>query len=138
MTMRAEVCIVNRYEASSKLDLHQDKDETPDTLDAGVPVVSLSVGDAATLRCGRYNRWSEPVHALTLASGDAFVMGGSSRLRYHGVPRIHPGTAPSSLGFAGRLSLTFRQYSTSWGVAIQGPRRPFALLKRPSRETLRS
>ena len=45
--------------------------------------------------------------------GDYFVTkddaGGPSRLRYHGVTRILPGTAPEGTG-PGRFNLTFRQY----------------------------
>jgi alkylated DNA repair protein (DNA oxidative demethylase) len=37
------------------------------------------------------------------------VMGGPSRLRYHGVTRILGGTAPEGTG-SGRFNLTFRQY----------------------------
>ena len=45
-----------------------------------------------------------------LESGDAFVFGGAARLRFHGVSRILPGTAPPQPGIAGRFNLTFRQY----------------------------
>jgi alkylated DNA repair protein (DNA oxidative demethylase) len=45
-----------------------------------------------------------------LESGDLFVFGGPSRLRYHGVTRIVAGSAPPGLPFAGRLNLTFRTY----------------------------
>ena len=45
-----------------------------------------------------------------MESGDAFVFGGAARLRYHGVSRILPGTAPAGLGLDGRFNLTFRQY----------------------------
>jgi alkylated DNA repair protein (DNA oxidative demethylase) len=38
------------------------------------------------------------------------VFGGPARLRYHGVARILPGTAPADLGVSGRFNLTFRQY----------------------------
>jgi hypothetical protein len=31
-------------------------------------------------------------------------------LRYHGVSRIVPGSAPRELGIEGRFNLTFRQY----------------------------
>ena len=48
---------------------------------------------------------------LLLASGDAFVFGGPARLRYHGVSRIIPGTAPAALEMSGRFNLTFRVYS---------------------------
>ena len=48
---------------------------------------------------------------LLLESGDAFVFGGAARLRYHGVSRIVPGTAPAELGIDGRFNLTFRKVS---------------------------
>jgi alkylated DNA repair protein (DNA oxidative demethylase) len=50
------------------------------------------------------------VEKLRLESGDAFVFGGEARLRYHGVARIEPGTAPPGLPFTGRLNLTFREF----------------------------
>ena len=52
----------------------------------------------------------DPVESLLLESGDVFAFGGAARLRYHGVSRILPATAPSELGLAGRFNLTFRQY----------------------------
>ena len=55
-------------------------------------------------------RRRDPVQPLPLESGDAFVFGGPARLRYHGVSRIIPGTAPPGLGIEGRFNLTFRQY----------------------------
>ena len=55
-------------------------------------------------------RRRDPIQSLLLESGDAFVFGGPSRLRYHGVSRIIPGTAPAALGLRGRFNLTFRQY----------------------------
>ena len=47
---------------------------------------------------------------MMLESGDVFVFGGDARLRYHGVSRIVPDTAPAALALAGRFNLTFRQY----------------------------
>ena len=47
---------------------------------------------------------------LAREAGDTFVFGGAARLRYHGVSRIVPGTAPAELGLAGRFNLTFRKY----------------------------
>ena len=38
------------------------------------------------------------------------MFGGPARLRYHGVSRIVPGTAPPELAMTGRFNLTFRQY----------------------------
>ena len=104
-----DLCIVNWYTASSRMGLHQDKDESRESLEAGAPVVSLSIGDGARFLFGGLKR-KDPVEKLLLESGDVFVFGGESRLRYHGVTRILPGTGPADLGFEGRLNLTFRQY----------------------------
>jgi DNA alkylation damage repair protein AlkB len=104
-----DLCIVNWYAASSRMGLHQDKDESPQSLAAGAPVVSLSIGDSARFLFGGLKR-RDPVEKILLESGDAFVFGGQSRLRYHGVTRILPGTGPADLGFEGRINLTFRQY----------------------------
>jgi DNA alkylation damage repair protein AlkB len=109
MTLDADLCILNYYEADGRMGLHQDKDESPESIAAGVPVVSVSIGDTARFLFGGIRR-KEPVEALALESGDAFVFGGPARLRYHGVSRILPGTAPPSLDMTGRLNLTFRQF----------------------------
>jgi alkylated DNA repair protein (DNA oxidative demethylase) len=71
--------------------------------------VSISLGDTARFLFGGVRR-RDPVETLLLESGDAFVFGGAARLRYHGVSRILPATAPSDLGLTGRYNLTFRQY----------------------------
>jgi DNA oxidative demethylase len=104
-----DICIVNWYGAGSRMGLHQDKDERPETIASGAPVVSFSIGDTARFLFGGLRR-REPVESILLESGDAFVFGGPARLRYHGVARILPGTAPTALGFEGRLNLTFRQF----------------------------
>jgi len=104
-----DLCIVNWYSAGSRMGLHQDKDESTLGLAAGWPIVSLSIGDAARFLFGGVRR-KDPVVAISLESGDAFVFGGPARLRYHGVSRIFPGTAPPGLPFEGRLNLTFRKY----------------------------
>jgi alkylated DNA repair protein (DNA oxidative demethylase) len=104
-----DICIVNWYGAASRMGLHQDKDESPESIASGAPVVSLSIGDTARFLFGGMRRKDavEPIH---LESGDLFVFGGPARLRYHGVTRILPGTAPAGLGFDGRLNLTFRRF----------------------------
>jgi alkylated DNA repair protein (DNA oxidative demethylase) len=109
MTLDADLCILNHYDASGRMGLHQDKDEGAASLEAGVPVVSVSVGDTARFLFGGMKR-RDPVETYLLESGDAFVFGGPARLRYHGVSRIMPGTAPPELGADGRFNLTFRQY----------------------------
>ena len=109
MTLDADLCILNFYDADGRMGLHQDKDESAASIEAGVPVVSVSVGDTARFLFGGLRR-KAPVVALPLESGDAFVFGGPARLRYHGVSRILPGTAPPELGLSGRFNLTFRRY----------------------------
>jgi alkylated DNA repair protein (DNA oxidative demethylase) len=89
--------------------LHQDKDESPESIAAGIPVVSISLGDTARFLFGGVRR-REPVQAIPLESGDAFVFGGPARLRYHGVSRIAPATAPRELALSGRFNLTLRHY----------------------------
>lgn len=109
MTLDADICILNQYDAEGRMGLHQDKDESGASLAAGVPVVSVSLGDTARFAWGGLRR-RDPVQALPLESGDAFVFGGSARLNYHGVSRITSGTGPPELELAGRFNLTFRQY----------------------------
>lgn len=109
MSLDADLCILNYYDADGRMGLHQDKDESERSIAAGLPVVSISLGDTARFLFGGTKR-RDPVEALRLESGDAFVFGGPARLRYHGVSRIMPATAPPSLEMEGRINLTFRQY----------------------------
>jgi alkylated DNA repair protein (DNA oxidative demethylase) len=108
MTIDPDLCILNYYGADGRMGLHQDKDEGPESIAAGIPVVSVSIGDTARFLFGGLKR-RDPVNAIALESGDAFIFGGPARLRYHGVSRVTPGTAPPELGLAGRFNLTFRQ-----------------------------
>jgi len=104
-----DICLINWYGPEGRMGLHQDKDESAASLAAGLPVVSVSIGDTARFLFGGLKR-RDPVRTLLLESGDAFVFGGPARLRYHGVTRILPGTAPPPLGIDGRFNLTFRAY----------------------------
>ena len=106
--LQPDVCIMNYYAGTAKMGVHQDKDERPETLAAGIPIVSVSLGDEARFVVGGLSR-RDPTSPLMLKSGDVLVMGGPSRLRYHGVTRIVPGTAPQGTG-PGRFNLTFRQW----------------------------
>jgi DNA alkylation damage repair protein AlkB len=109
MTLDPDLCILNYYDAEGRMGLHQDKDESERSIAAGLPVVSVSLGDTARFLFGGLRR-KEPVEPRMLESGDAFVFGGPARLRFHGVSRIIPGTAPPELDLTGRFNLTFRQY----------------------------
>lgn len=110
MAFDPDLCILNYYPVEDgRMGLHQDKDESARSLEAGLPVVSVSIGDSARFQFGGLKR-RDPVQTITLGSGDAFVFGGPARLRYHGVTRILPGTAPADLQIDGRFNLTLRQY----------------------------
>ena len=106
---RPDIALINFYDSDGRMGVHQDKDESPESIAAGEPVVSISLGDTARFLFGGFTR-KEPIEPMLLESGDAFVFGGPSRLRYHGVSRIIPGTAPPALGLSGRYNLTFRRY----------------------------
>ena len=112
MTLDPDLCILNYYDAEGRMGLHQDKDESERSIAAGLPVVSVSLGDTARFLFGGQRR-KEPVEPRMLESGDAFVFGGPARLRFHGVSRIIPGTAPPELDLTGRFNLTFRQYDVA-------------------------
>src|SRR5262245_53829877 len=92
MTLDADICILNYYDADGRMGLHQDKDEGERSLAAGLPVVSISIGDSARFVFGGLRR-RDPATPIPLASGDAFVFGGPARLAYHGVTRTVPGSA---------------------------------------------
>ena len=68
--------------------LHRDADEE----DFAAPVVSVSLGDTAIFRIGGLERGGK-TETLKLSSGDVVVMGGPSRLRYHGIDRILAGSS---------------------------------------------
>ncbi len=99
----AEACLVNMYDATARMGLHQDRDE--ETFDA--PVVSLSLGDTALFRIGGTKR-TDPTRSLRLESGDALVFGGEARLAFHGIDRLYPGTS-TLLAQGGRINLTLRR-----------------------------
>ena len=110
-TLEADMLIINRYAKGGDLGLHQDKDkdERPETIARGVPVVSISLGDDADFRF-RGAKKTDPLQTIRLRSGDAFVFGGLSRLAYHGVHKIIAGASPQYLDIGGRINLTFRQF----------------------------
>lgn len=100
-----QACLINWYEPSAKMGLHQDKDEK----DFDAPVVSVSLGDTAVFRIGGLNR-KDTTQSLKLKSGDVVVLGGEARLAYHGIDRILPQTS-TLLERPGRINLTLRRVS---------------------------
>lgn len=102
-----DACLVNVYQEDGKLSLHRDYDEA----DFRWPIVSLSFGQAADFVLGGMKRGDRTI-PIALFSGDVLVFGAESRLRYHGVKKIRPGTSPIThpiLPARGRINLTLRR-----------------------------
>ena len=97
-----DVCLVNRYEAGTRLSLHQDRDER----DYAHPIVSVSLGVGAVFLFGGLKRADKALR-MRLEHGDVVVWGGPARLRYHGVLPLPPDV--HHLTGALRFNLTFRK-----------------------------
>jgi DNA oxidative demethylase len=102
-----EACLINFYGPQARMGLHQDRDE----LEFDAPVISISLGDSCLFRLGGRMR-KEPARSMRLGSGDVLVLGGTSRLAFHGVDRIYPGTS-GLLPEGGRINLTLRRVTRS-------------------------
>lgn len=98
-----ECCLVNRYRPGARMGLHRDEDEEAQE----VPVLSVSLGDAAIFRVGGLARGG-PTVSLRLESGDLVLLAGASRRAYHGIDRILAGTSDLVPG-GGRINLTLRR-----------------------------
>lgn len=100
---RPEACLINFYESTARMGLHQDRDEE----DLEAPVLSLSLGETAVFRVGGSTRGGKTV-SLKLQSGDALLFGGPARLAFHGIDRVIAGSS-SLLPQGGRINLTLRR-----------------------------
>lgn len=100
---KPEACLINFYNETAKMGLHQDRDEA----DFDAPVVSMSLGDSCLFRIGENTR-SGRTTSFKLQSGDAVILTGKSRLAFHGVDRIYPDTS-TLLKNGGRINLTLRR-----------------------------
>jgi alkylated DNA repair protein (DNA oxidative demethylase) len=98
-----EACLVNFYDPTAKMGLHQDRDEQ----DLDAPVLSVSLGDSCLFRVGERTREGGTT-SFKLQSGDVVVLGGEGRLAFHGVDRIYPSTS-TLLKNGGRINLTLRR-----------------------------
>jgi alkylated DNA repair protein (DNA oxidative demethylase) len=106
---RPDTALINFYADTARMGMHQDKDER-----STAPVVSLSIGDRCLFRFGNTENRGRPYTDVQLSSGDLFVFGGPSRLAYHGVPKVYPGTAEPAIGpGGGRLNITLRETGLS-------------------------
>ena len=97
-----DACLVNRYRPGARLALHQDQDERH--YDA--PIVSISLGMAATFLFGGHARADKPLK-VPLLHGDVVVWGGVDRLRFHGVMPLKDN--PHPLLGRQRINLTLRR-----------------------------
>lgn len=97
-----DCCLVNHYDASARMGMHQDRDEAS----FDWPVVSISLGDDALFRIGGTERGGSTV-SHWLKSGDVLVLGGAARLAYHGIDRVRGGSSDLLAG-GGRINLTLR------------------------------
>lgn len=91
-SLEAQAGIVNYYKLTASMGGHQDIAEQ--TYDH--PVIGLSVGCGGVFLMGGETKDSAPLPIL-LRSGDVLFMGGVTRLCYHGVACMLPGTAPPLL-----------------------------------------
>ena len=101
--VQPQACLVNFYDPSARMGLHQDRDES----DFSAPVLSISLGDACLFRIGGTER-GQPTRSFRLESGDVVILGGESRLAFHGVDKIYP-TTSTLLKDGGRINLTLRR-----------------------------
>ncbi len=97
-----DACLINRYEPGARLTLHQDRDEQ----DFAAPIVSVSLGAAATFLWGGKTRVVRP-RRVRLDHGDVVVWGGPARLNFHGVDALRE--ADHALTGSARFNLTFRR-----------------------------
>ena len=97
-----DACHINRYQAGTKLGLHQDRHEC----DWNQPIVSVSFGLECIFLLGGLQRIDKPKRIL-LEHGDVIVWGGPSRMRFHGVQPLKPGSHPLTGPY--RYNLTFRK-----------------------------
>lgn len=98
-----EACLVNFYGDEARMGLHQDRDEA----EFSAPVLSVSLGNSCLFRIGGADR-KDRTQSFRLDSGDIVLIGGPSRLNFHGVDRIYPQTS-DLLKNGGRINLTLRR-----------------------------
>jgi alkylated DNA repair protein (DNA oxidative demethylase) len=99
---RPDTCHINRYQAGTKLGLHQDRHEC----DLSQPIVSVSLGLECVFQMGGIER-TDKVKRILLEHGDVIVWGGPSRMRFHGVSPLKAGAHPLTGPY--RYNLTFRK-----------------------------
>lgn len=99
-----DTVLMNWYPPNTgKLGKHQDVTEEDKTS----PIVTISLGDTCIFSAGSED-YADKGFDIELKSGDVFVMGGESRLAYHEVKALIPGSS-KLFDKGGRISLTGRK-----------------------------
>ena len=106
---RPDACHINRYQAGTKLGMHQDRHE----IDFSQPIVSVSLGLECIFLLGGLER-TDKAKRILLEHGDVVVWGGPSRMRFHGVLPLKPGWHAMTGPY--RFNLTFRTTCGGAGV----------------------
>lgn len=102
--LAADTVLLNWYPAGTgRLGKHQDLSE----MDRESPIVTFSLGESCKFRIGSED-YEDKGQIIQIDSGDCFVMGGKSRLAYHEVIKLIPGSSDLLKG-GGRISLTARK-----------------------------
>jgi alkylated DNA repair protein (DNA oxidative demethylase) len=96
-----DACLINRYAPGARLTAHRDADEQ----NMAQPIVSVSLGLPASFAFYGLTRGGKG-RGVALTDGDVLVWGGPSRLVYHAVRPVKPGSHPLTGGY--RYNLTFR------------------------------
>lgn len=107
-----DTCLINRYGQQGALGLHCD--QTEDATEA--PIVSISLGAPCSFAVAGFAPGDKIVERMMLQSGDALVMAGPARQRFHAVERLlspmfgeQEIVLPGLLNHGERLNLTIRQ-----------------------------
>lgn len=82
----SSACIVNYYNVKSIMGGHRDDLEFA----VDKPVISFSFGLPAVFLLGGKTKDSSPVLPILVRPGDVMILGGDSRMNYHGMARLIP------------------------------------------------
>jgi alkylated DNA repair protein (DNA oxidative demethylase) len=107
-----DTCLFNRYQHDGSLGLHRDLQEE----DGDAPILSISLGAPCSFAVGGAEKDHKIVERFILSSGDAMVMAGPARQRFHGVERLLPPmlgeqhiVVPGLIEKGQRINVTMRQ-----------------------------
>lgn len=115
MQFTPSACIINYYHNKSVMGGHRDDLEY--ALDK--PVVSMSLGLPGIFLLGGATKQDSPVLPILARPGDVMVLGGASRLNFHGMARVLPRDSLTGLaavlppGASDRIPTTTQQVTSA-------------------------